>query len=186
MTDEQIKSLMSMFKMENKLKPRKKLEMAIELGLHSRHVAIWFQNRRVIWKFHSSTFNVLHELEENGIIESGSHWTELLAVNPPLQVWHLPLFAATFAFSLGLGILGGRPGASTYLIGVQKDKVFYLDPHEVQHVTSVLLMHLPLLAATFTFSQSLGILGGRPGASTYLIGVQEDKVFYLDPHEVQQ
>ncbi|GJR56260.1 cysteine protease ATG4-like protein isoform X1 [Tanacetum coccineum] len=46
--------------------------------------------------------------------------------------------------------------------------------------------YLPLLAATFTFSQSLGILGGRPGASTYLIGVQDDKVFYLDPHEVQQ
>ncbi|XP_071686295.1 LOW QUALITY PROTEIN: cysteine protease ATG4-like [Rutidosis leptorrhynchoides] len=46
--------------------------------------------------------------------------------------------------------------------------------------------YLPLLAATFIFPQSLGILGGRPGASTYLIGVQDDKVFYLDPHEVQQ
>ncbi|KVI05429.1 Peptidase C54 [Cynara cardunculus var. scolymus] len=46
--------------------------------------------------------------------------------------------------------------------------------------------YLPLLAATFTFPQSLGILGGRPGASTYIIGVQDDKVFYLDPHEVQQ
>ncbi|GJZ78533.1 bifunctional chorismate mutase/prephenate dehydrogenase T-protein [Tanacetum coccineum] len=114
MTDEQIKSLMSLFKMENKLKPRKKLEMAIELGVRGK------------WHY---------------------------------RIRHLPLFAATFAFSLDLGILGGRPGAST---------------------------HLPLLAATFTFSQSLGILGGRPGASTYLIGVQEDKVFYLDPHEVQQ
>ncbi|KAJ0725011.1 putative peptidase C54, papain-like cysteine peptidase superfamily [Helianthus annuus] len=46
--------------------------------------------------------------------------------------------------------------------------------------------YLPLLAATFTFPQSLGILGGRPGASTYLVGAQDDKVFYLDPHEVQQ
>ncbi|KAK9063671.1 hypothetical protein SSX86_017542 [Deinandra increscens subsp. villosa] len=46
--------------------------------------------------------------------------------------------------------------------------------------------YLPFLAATFTFPQSLGILGGRPGASTYLIGVQDDKVFYLDPHDVQQ
>ncbi|KAL7589830.1 hypothetical protein Lser_V15G37266 [Lactuca serriola] len=46
--------------------------------------------------------------------------------------------------------------------------------------------YLPLLAATFTFPQSLGILGGRPGASTYIIGVQDDKAFYLDPHEVQQ
>ncbi|KAI7728619.1 hypothetical protein M8C21_028658 [Ambrosia artemisiifolia] len=46
--------------------------------------------------------------------------------------------------------------------------------------------YLPTLVATFTFPQSLGILGGRPGASTYLIGVQDDKVFYLDPHDVQQ
>ena len=49
-----------------------------------------------------------------------------------------------------------------------------------------IIRYLPLLAATFTFPQSLGILGGRPGASTYIIGVQDDKVFYLDPHEVQQ
>lgn len=45
--------------------------------------------------------------------------------------------------------------------------------------------YLPLLAATFSFPQSLGILGGRPGASTYIVGVQDDKAVYLDPHEVQ-
>lgn len=46
--------------------------------------------------------------------------------------------------------------------------------------------YLPLLGATFCFPQSLGILGGRPGASTYIIGIQDDNAFYLDPHEVQQ
>ncbi|MCO5563065.1 hypothetical protein L7F22_016701 [Adiantum nelumboides] len=46
--------------------------------------------------------------------------------------------------------------------------------------------YLPSLWATFTFPQSLGILGGKPGASTYLVGVQGDQTFYLDPHEVQQ
>ncbi|EOA27053.1 hypothetical protein CARUB_v10023148mg [Capsella rubella] len=46
--------------------------------------------------------------------------------------------------------------------------------------------YIPSLIATFTFPQSVGILGGKPGASTYIIGVQEDKGFYLDPHEVQQ
>ncbi|XP_023637856.1 cysteine protease ATG4b isoform X2 [Capsella rubella] len=46
--------------------------------------------------------------------------------------------------------------------------------------------YLPSLIATFTFPQSLGILGGKPGASTYIVGVQEDKGFYLDPHDVQQ
>ncbi|XP_009116671.1 cysteine protease ATG4b isoform X1 [Brassica rapa] len=46
--------------------------------------------------------------------------------------------------------------------------------------------YIPSLIATFTFPQSLGILGGKPGASTYIVGVQEDKGFYLDPHGVQQ
>ncbi|CAN1253555.1 Cysteine protease ATG4a [Linum perenne] len=46
--------------------------------------------------------------------------------------------------------------------------------------------YIPSLQATFTFPQSLGILGGKPGASTYMVGVQDDYAFYLDPHDVQQ
>ncbi|CAI9112533.1 OLC1v1012994C2 [Oldenlandia corymbosa var. corymbosa] len=46
--------------------------------------------------------------------------------------------------------------------------------------------YIPLLGDTFQFPQSLGILGGRPGASTYIIGLQDENAFYLDPHEVQQ
>lgn len=45
--------------------------------------------------------------------------------------------------------------------------------------------YFPSIWATFTFPQSLGIMGGKPGASTYIVGVQDDKAFYLDPHEVQ-
>lgn len=30
--------------------------------------------------------------------------------------------------------MGGKPGASTYIIGVQSEKAFYLDPHDVQTV----------------------------------------------------
>ncbi|CAN6236698.1 unnamed protein product [Urochloa humidicola] len=45
--------------------------------------------------------------------------------------------------------------------------------------------YIPLLKETFTFPQSLGILGGRPGTSTYIAGVQDDRALYLDPHEVQ-
>lgn len=46
--------------------------------------------------------------------------------------------------------------------------------------------YIPQLWATFTFPQSLGIMGGKSGASTYIVGVQDDNAFYLDPHEVQQ
>nr|WOJ37981.1 HOX6 [Lilium longiflorum] len=49
-TEEQIKSLESMFGSETKLDPRKKQQLARELGMHPRQVAIWFQNKRARWK----------------------------------------------------------------------------------------------------------------------------------------
>ncbi|OIW02285.1 hypothetical protein TanjilG_11179 [Lupinus angustifolius] len=49
-SDEQIRSLESMFETESKLEPGKKLKLARELGLQPRQIAIWFQNRRARWK----------------------------------------------------------------------------------------------------------------------------------------
>ena len=34
----------------------------------------------------------------------------------------------------------------------------------------------------YTFPQSVGIAGGRPGESYYFVGSQADNPFYLDPH----
>ncbi|KAL7230085.1 hypothetical protein ACSBR2_008592 [Camellia fascicularis] len=49
-SDEQIRSLESMFESETKLEPRKKVQLARELGLQPRQIAIWFQNKRARWK----------------------------------------------------------------------------------------------------------------------------------------
>ncbi|THG21000.1 homeobox-leucine zipper protein ATHB-12-like [Camellia sinensis] len=49
-SEEQIRSLESMFESETKLEPRKKVQLARELGLQPRQIAIWFQNRRARWK----------------------------------------------------------------------------------------------------------------------------------------
>lgn len=49
-SDEQIRSLESIFESESRLEPRKKLQLAKELGLQPRQVAIWFQNKRARWK----------------------------------------------------------------------------------------------------------------------------------------
>ena len=49
-SDDQIRLLESIFESETRLEPRKKLQLARELGLQPRPVAIWFQNRRARWK----------------------------------------------------------------------------------------------------------------------------------------
>ncbi|TKW05711.1 hypothetical protein SEVIR_7G194700v4 [Setaria viridis] len=50
-TEEQIRSLESMFHAHQaKLEPREKVELARELGLQPRQVAIWFQNKRARWR----------------------------------------------------------------------------------------------------------------------------------------
>ena len=49
-SEEQIKSLEVIFESETRLEPRKKMQLARELGLQPRQVAIWFQNKRARWK----------------------------------------------------------------------------------------------------------------------------------------
>ncbi|KAE8722101.1 Homeobox-leucine zipper protein HOX6 [Hibiscus syriacus] len=45
-SDDQIRSLESIFESESRLDPRKKIQVAKDLGLQPRQVAIWFQNKR--------------------------------------------------------------------------------------------------------------------------------------------
>ncbi|KAK8967441.1 Homeobox-leucine zipper protein HOX22 [Platanthera guangdongensis] len=49
-SETQVKSMEVMFETQAKLEPRKKQQLAMELGLQPRQVAIWFQNKRARWK----------------------------------------------------------------------------------------------------------------------------------------
>lgn len=46
-------------------------------------------------------------------------------------------------------------------------------------------LYMPAVVELFRLPQCVGIIGGKPNASLYMVGSQGDCVFYLDPHYVQ-
>eukprot|EP00002_Diphylleia_rotans_P009888 TRINITY_DN2024_c0_g1_i13.p1 TRINITY_DN2024_c0_g1~~TRINITY_DN2024_c0_g1_i13.p1 ORF type:complete len:326 (-),score=32.67 TRINITY_DN2024_c0_g1_i13:261-1238(-) len=67
--------------------------------------------------------------------------------------------------------------------GVWKPTIVYIPVR--LGLSTINPIYAPQILKTLSWRQSLGIVGGKPKASCYFIGYQEESVFYLDPHVIQ-
>lgn len=91
---DQVQSLERSFELENKLEPERKLQLAKELGLQPRQVAVWFQNRRARWKIKqlerdygalAKDYNRLKEEFEAVSRDRNGYKAEVISIlNPPI------------------------------------------------------------------------------------------------------
>lgn len=57
LTEDQVAILENCFASKNKLEPEQKFQLAIQLGVPPRQIAIWYQNKRARWKTQSLELN---------------------------------------------------------------------------------------------------------------------------------
>lgn len=110
----------------------------------------------------------------------------------PVGQWYQPTLLARIFANQSTRI------APTHLIVVACDngmiKMSYLRSVAIMHPILILLpmrfgidyfnpIYTDLIAGTLEMPQSVGIVGGKPGRSFYIVGHQEkQELFYLDPH----
>lgn len=80
---DQIQFLEKSFETENKLEPERKVQLAKELGLQPRQVAIWFQNRRARWK--TKTLEKDYDVLQNSYNSLKANYDNLLAEKEKLK-----------------------------------------------------------------------------------------------------
>lgn len=94
LTAEQLNLLEKSFEVENKLEPERKIQLAKELGLQPRQVAVWFQNRRARWKTKQlerdydqlkSSYDSLSSNYDSILKQNDKLKAELLALTEKLQ-----------------------------------------------------------------------------------------------------
>ncbi|CAG8456849.1 3426_t:CDS:10, partial [Diversispora eburnea] len=84
---------------------------------------------------------------------------------------------------------------ATYALGEYESNSLFIDQRPWKPVLILFSVRLGTdkfnlsyaenLKKLFSFPQFLGIAGGRPGRSLYFVAVQDDELYYLDPHFVR-
>ncbi|XP_006649569.1 homeobox-leucine zipper protein HOX12 [Oryza brachyantha] len=115
LSDEQARFLEMSFKKERKLETPRKVQLAAELGLDAKQVAVWFQNRRARHKskLMEEEFAKLRSAHDAVVLQNCHLETELLKLKERLaDVEEEKAKLAAAAAATGGGSAGGGGGSS--------------------------------------------------------------------------
>ncbi|XP_068663201.1 homeobox-leucine zipper protein ATHB-52-like [Aristolochia californica] len=87
LTDDQLSLLERSFSHDRKLEPERKIQLAQDLGLQPRQVAVWYQNKRARWKAQTLEvdYKALRIKLENVVAEKKSLEEEVLRLKRELE-----------------------------------------------------------------------------------------------------
>lgn len=96
LTQDQVRLLERSFTANKKLEPELKLQLANQLGVPPRQVAIWYQNKRARWKTQSLEldYNTLQVKLENALADRRRLEKEVMQLQEELRKAHEMLFAS--------------------------------------------------------------------------------------------
>lgn len=99
LTQDQVKLLETSFDHRKKLEPEQKLQLARELGVPPRQIAIWYQNKRARWKTQSLEldYNVIRVRLEHALVEKRKLERDVMRLQVELEKAHEMLHTLNYA-----------------------------------------------------------------------------------------
>lgn len=99
LTQDQVKLLETSFDHRKKLEPEQKLQLARELGVPPRQIAIWYQNKRARWKTQSLEldYNVIRVRLEHALVEKRKLERDVMRLQAELEKAHEMLHTLNYA-----------------------------------------------------------------------------------------
>ncbi|KMT04587.1 hypothetical protein BVRB_8g182430 [Beta vulgaris subsp. vulgaris] len=128
LTKEQVRLLEASFKLDRKLDMDRKFHLAQELGIPTRQVAIWYQNKRARWKSQSLEmgYKTLQQRLESALVENKRLEKEVQRLSNELENMNQMLVASTSTASPNSYVCN-EEDASGLMIGDQPNSFFPRD-----------------------------------------------------------